>query len=239
MLKKTIILSLLTIFLNSALYAARPDFASIKDVKEKKKTFFNFMSNYAKKANKDVLTVRKELLKISTIKTPSSAQKKFVSNQCDKYKVDCSQYKKGLDNLLLSVDEIPSSLLLAQSANESAWGTSRFARKGNNYFGQWCFTKGCGIVPAKRDKGKAHEVMAFKSPYESVRAYIYNLNTGHNYKQMRAIRRNLRKDKQQISGTALAKGLKNYSERGNAYIKEISDMIRQNKLFLYDRKSMA
>ena len=42
-----------------------------------------------------------------------------------------------------------------QAANESAWGTSRFARIGLNFFGQWCYSKGCGMVPKRRNTGAA------------------------------------------------------------------------------------
>ncbi|MDZ7825939.1 MAG: glucosaminidase domain-containing protein [Gammaproteobacteria bacterium] len=45
---------------------------------------------------------------------------------------------------LRRADEIPPSLVLAQAAAESAWGTSRFARMANNLFGQPRFTEGCG-----------------------------------------------------------------------------------------------
>ena len=69
--------------------------------------------------------------------------------------------------LLNRVDVIPPSLALAQGANESAWGTSRFSKEGNNYFGQWCFKLGCGLVPRQRDSGAQHEVAKFDSPRQS------------------------------------------------------------------------
>ena len=54
------------------------------------------------------------------------------------------------NEMLKRVDIIPISLVLAQAANESSWGESRFAKKGNNYFGMWCYTPKCGIVPQKK-----------------------------------------------------------------------------------------
>ena len=42
---------------------------------------------------------------------------------------------------LEKIDVIPVSLVLAQSAVESAWGSSRFAREGNNIFGEWTWGK--------------------------------------------------------------------------------------------------
>ena len=66
------------------------------------------------------------------------------------------------EDLLLVIDILPPSLMLAQAANESNWGRSRFAEDFNNYFGIWCFKKGCGVVPNKRDKNASHEVASFK-----------------------------------------------------------------------------
>ncbi len=63
-----------------------------------------------------------------------------------------------INRLLRRADIIPSSLALAQAANESAWGTSRFAVEGNIFYGQWCYSEGCGIIPARRLEGARHEV---------------------------------------------------------------------------------
>ena len=87
--------------------------------------------------------------------------------------MELSQFASDQDiinELILRVDVIPVSLALAQAANESAWGTSRFALEGNNVFGQWCYKKGCGIVPAERRSGATHEVKSFTSVERSVQA---------------------------------------------------------------------
>lgn len=60
--------------------------------------------------------------------------------------------KAWLDKMLLRVDVLPKALVLTQAANESAWGTSRFAVQANNYFGQWCYRTGCGLVPRERKR---------------------------------------------------------------------------------------
>jgi Bax protein len=147
--------------------------------------------------------------------------------------------------LLLRVDTIPPSLVLAQAANESAWGTSRFARLGNNLFGEWTFTPGTGIVPVGRPQGETYEVRKFSSIYESIRSYMNNLNRHGAYRKLREIRAELKKVEQPVTGTALAKGLQKYSQRGEEYVQEISAMIRHNKLsrtsvaFLRQKKTEA
>ena len=123
---------------------------------------------------------------------------------------------------------------LAQAANESAWGTSRFATKGNNLFGQWCFSKGCGLVPRGRVEGASHEVAKFSSPFRSVRAYIQNLNRHPTYQELRDIRQEDRRGKDPLSGVDMAAGLLGYSERGQEYVDEIRAMIHYNNLTFYD-----
>lgn len=118
-----------------------------------------------------------------------------------------------------------------QAANESAWGTSRFARIGLNFFGQWCYTKGCGMVPKRRNTGAAHEVAAFKSVRAAINSYFKNINTHPAYKDLRAIRENLRLEQKPILATELTHGLMSYSERGEAYIEELNTMISQNRAY--------
>lgn len=136
--------------------------------------------------------------------------------------------------LFSRVDIVPPSLALAQAAMESAWGTSRFARNVHNYFGQWCFSRDCGVVPVERDPGANHEVRGFSSPQESVISYAHNLNSHRAYKPFREIRARLRAEGKPVSGMVLAGGLTHYSERGEDYVKELRSFIRQNKLSQYD-----
>ena len=135
-----------------------------------------------------------------------------------------------LDALLLRVDTVPLSLALAQSAKESGWGTSRFARDGYNLFGEWCFEKGCGLVPQARTAGRSHEVEAFRSPRHSVASYLNNINTHEGYQTFRRERAKQRAASKVLSGTALATYLSQYSERGEAYVEEIRQLIRTNDL---------
>jgi Bax protein len=137
---------------------------------------------------------------------------------------------RARSRLLQRVDTVPPSLVLAQAANESAWGTSRFARLGNNIFGEWTFKPGTGIVPTGRPAGEIYEVRKFQSIYESIRSYMNNLNRHVAYRQLRKIREELRRKGQPVTGMALAKGLLKYSQRGEEYILEIQAMIHQNKL---------
>ncbi|MFT4607543.1 MAG: Bax protein [Urechidicola sp.] len=229
-MKLKILLIALMVALPVIVQSATPDFGQIKDVKQKKKAFFNYMYPLILAENKKIL-VERAIVKSNK----KSAQ---LTKICQKYSKNCENIdSKKRKNLLKRVDVIPPSLAMAQGANESAWGTSRFAKKGNNFFGQWCYTKGCGIIPKKRDKGTKHEVRRFSNPQQSVGAYIFNLNTGRVYSLIRNQRVAARTKSTNPNGYELAKGLIKYSQRREAYVKEIRSMISYNKLVKkYDQK---
>lgn len=218
---------------------SKPVFSEIKDTRLKKKTFFEFMYENVKIANAKVLQQRKQII---TLEQQWQQQKPFSKQQQqqlahfqEKYRIDEKlNLQEQFKQLLIKVDAVPPSLVLAQSANESAWGTSRFARLGNNFFGQWCYRKGCGIVPTRRNAGSTHEVASFNSVLKSVDEYLYNINVSRSYKLIRKIRAEQRQKGEIISGFKLAEGLIRYSERREAYVKEIQSMIRFNKLAHYD-----
>ena len=197
----------------------------IKDTNDKKKRFFDFMRPIIIEENAKVLTLRKNLLDAKQ----QDNNKKFVARVARAYTVNWEQGKENWDKLLERVDAIALELSLAQSADESAWGQSRFARQGNNFFGQWCYTKGCGIVPAQRTRGSSYEVASFDSVNHSVRSYIKNINTGRVYAKLRNIRRDNRAAGKQPDALAQATGLIKYSQRREKYVKEIRLMIRGNK----------
>ena len=122
------------------------------------------------------------------------------------------------------------SLVLAQAANESGWGTSRFAGEGNALFGQWSFG-GSGMLPeAQRESLGDYRVAAFESPLLSVIAYMRNLNTHRSYARLRALRAAARVAGDTPRGMELAAGLDRYSERGQEYVDEIRSMIEYNGL---------
>ncbi|TYL47197.1 glucosaminidase domain-containing protein [Marinomonas sp. IMCC 4694] len=215
-----------------------PDFAAIVDIKERKQAFFSFLTPFINEKNTLILKDRERLNTLLNNQTTLTTKDiKWVSQLRQDHKLAPleSYNKDDIKALLNRLDIIPASLVLAQAANESAWGMSRFATQGNNYFGQWCFRKGCGLVPESRDSDADHEVRKFNDARESVFAYIDNLNTNAAYKQLRAERAQLRQKNDIITGLALSQGLQHYSERGQAYIEEIESLINYNKLWRFNR----
>lgn len=210
-----------------------PDFDAIADINEKKQAFFAYLGPHVARENARLRFLRKQLLEMKaqlTNRQPLTVQDyAFLYALYDEFRMDVAQTDDdSFTELLKRVDILPASLVLMQAANESAWGTSRFAVEGLNFFGQWCFREGCGLVPLYRGEDQFHEVARFDSAGASIRSYFYNLNTFHSYEELRDIRAELRSHNKPVRGEELARGLLRYSERGEDYIAEISGMIRFN-----------
>lgn len=213
-----------------------PEFSQYAAGPERKQVFFDYFAPIIAQENQKILEQREQILALQTKEELASRDVSFLKEIAKQYYID----EFDTDNaahwltLLRRVDYIPPSLALAQAANESAWGTSRFATQGNNYFGQWCFSEGCGLVPKSRGEGQSHEVAAFDSAQESVERYLLNLNRHDAYVKLRKIRETIRDNENQLKGPALLPGLEKYSERGKHYMEELNDMISFNKLLNYD-----
>jgi len=201
------------------------DMTNLVGVYDKKMRFFDFMRPLINEENMKILTLRKSLLAAKK----NNNRKAFVTRTAKSYSIDWESGKEDWDKLLERVDAVALEVALAQSATESAWGQSRFAQQGNNFFGQWCYREGCGIVPEKRDTKAKHEVATFRSVNDSVSSYIKNINTGSVYAPLRKARKKDRSAGIQPDAIAQAGGLMRYSERREAYVKEIRAMIRENK----------
>ena len=218
-----------------------PDFEAMLYVQEKNTTFINFLAPYIEASNQRILSQRQQILslreKLNAGRALTRNEMNYLSGLRVQYELENEMLntRNLITRLLKRADIIPSSLALAQAANESAWGTSRFAQEGNNFFGQWCYSEGCGIVPTRRREGANHEVKSFANVLESVEAYIMNLNTFPNYQHLRDIREELRLKGLPIDGITLSEGLDTYSERGNEYIFELQSMIYSNNLLELDQ----
>ncbi|WP_169579604.1 glucosaminidase domain-containing protein [Saccharospirillum impatiens] len=218
-----------------------PDMASIDDVATKKQVFFEFLNPIIQRVNQRIVAERIWLLQMQTDLVQGEEaepwQASYLAQLGHEYEVEETPGSEAyFDQMLNRVDVIPASLVLAQAANESAWGTSRFALEGNNLLGQWCFAEGCGLVPAGRPEGERYEVKVFSDVAESVAAYFQNVNTHPPYRDLRNIRSELRYLGEPASALMLVWGLEGYSIRGEEYIRELTEMITHNELTEYDQR---
>ncbi len=210
-----------------------PDFSMINDLMRKKLLFFGFMRPIVEAENEYVLRKRERLLELDKMHhngIPLSLDElAFIEHLAVEYRVKVDgDYNVTIQVLKRRVDMVPIPLALIQAAKESGWGTSRFARLGNNMFGQWCFSDNCGIIPFLRGPEDNYEVATFESVNESVRSYIHNLNTGEAYSFLRSLRYRQRETGMRPDSYTLINGLIMYSERRDDYIEEIRTMLRIN-----------
>ena len=213
-----------------------PDFAAIYDIPTKKRQFFAFIRPAIEAKNAQLANDRAKLEyyhgQISLDLDLTVEEKTSLQVLIDDYRInEQASTLEQIKDLLVRVDIIPTPLVLVQAANESAWGTSRFARIGLNFFGIWCYRTGCGMVPGGRNTGAKHEVAAFQSVDAAVSGYFNNINKHNAYHSFRTIRSELRADDQPLDAKVLASGLLPYSERGEEYVTDITNMLRYNQRY--------
>ena len=218
-----------------------PDLSLASTVGERKRIFLDFIQDYVDEQNRLITLDRQRLLAIDeSLRNGgalAAASRNWLPELAARYEVaaaDLDGSRAWLDELLFRVDIVSTSLVLAQAANESAWGTSRFVREGNNVFGEWCFDPGCGIVPQRRRSGATHEVRSFATLHDAMEAYFFNINTNGNYEFLRELRRTMKLQQRELDSLVLAFGLNRYSERGSNYVDELQTIIVQNDLTARD-----
>ncbi|MCK4535608.1 MAG: glucosaminidase domain-containing protein [Desulfuromonadales bacterium] len=220
------------------------DFDKSLQTDQRKETFFMGLLPMVLLANQSIMEARRELLamleRFKGTHTIEAEDQEWLQELTNAYGLRGNPLTDHRTRtiLLRRVDTIPPSLALAQAANESAWGMSRFAKEGNNLFGQWTFTPGTGIVPKNRPPGATYEVQRFKSLNASIRGYIKNLNTHSAYRGLRLTRGELRAAGKPVTGKALAGGLSRYSTRGAEYVQEIRAMINHNDLSVLNQTAL-
>ncbi|HQT04041.1 MAG TPA: glucosaminidase domain-containing protein [Thiotrichales bacterium] len=213
-----------------------PNFSSISLSDDRKQTFIAWLLPLIAQENARVLELRREAVRLYGLSQQnrlSLKQKEWLVSLATDYEVDLGA--KGFDlpfwqNLLHRVDAIPPSLVLAQAAVESGWGTSRLAKDAHNFFGIMCFKPGCG-VPFDGGPG---EFRRFVGVNDSIAFYMRLINTKGAYRAARAERMRHRLIGDVPSGLALAKTLLSYSELGSRYIDFLLKIMRENKLDEYD-----
>ncbi len=207
-------------------------------VKIKKSVFFRSILPLILHSNELILEDRTRLEHFIGAKIPSTDESAWVRDMATRYKLIKDETdivdEKILSELLLRVDIIPASLALAQAAEESGWGTSRFALMGNSLFGQWDFS-GRGMVPeAQRKELGDYGLAKFDTPLKAVQSYMLNLNTHRAYRRLRESRAKMLSEGKRISGHKLAETLDQYSERRYAYVESLQSMMEYNHLSACD-----
>ncbi len=210
------------------------DMGEIREIEARKSLFFRAVLPLVLQVNEEINTDRKRLwdlrYRLRVGEKLDAVDRLWVIVAAERYGVDA----EDPDALARRMDVVPPSLVLAQAAIETGWGTSRFVREGNALFGQWTFSATGELVPLRRDPGKKHRVRPFTSLLDSVRVYMQNLNTHRSYQAFREARSRMRHDCVPLDGSLLAGHLNRYSEKGETYVTMIRATIGSNGLGRFD-----
>ena len=213
------------------------DMAQIDQSAERKRIFIKVMLPLVLAANERLLAEHAQIAdiksRIETGEALTAAELRWLAAMCELFYVEPGD----LDELLARIDAIPPSLALAQAAQESGWGTSRFAHEGNAVFGQRTWEEGAGIDPAGINDPD-FRVKAFNGLKDSVFAYLVNLNRHPAYAPLRAMRADLRAQGIEPDGPTLAAGLDDYAEEPG-YVEKIRALISVNRLTDFDGARLA
>tara|TARA_Y100001970_G_scaffold151833_1_gene185966 strand:+ start:4142 stop:5143 length:1002 start_codon:yes stop_codon:yes gene_type:complete len=206
---------------------------------DSKKNFVKTLLPLISYENQNILFERSKLQNIKNYlddnKTLTNSDLNFINKVSKKYRLKTnSKHKYDLVNELLDlVDVIPNSIVLAQAANESGWGTSRFAREFNALFGEYTYDYKNGVVPLLREEGEKHLVKSFESFNKSVQSYFINLNSHYAYSDFREVRKIMREKNNFTNVKLLVEELDSYAADEN-YINTINLIIDSNKLVQFD-----
>ena len=196
---------------------------SVLDVQNKKQAFINIMLPSILIAKYQLEEDRIKVLALEKKRDPlSDEEERYLANLKKDYKCHTSK------ELLLRLSTHPTSIVLAQAAIESGWGTSRFYKEANNVFGVWSYSKNEPRIKAMEDReGKSVYVRKYDALPESIISYFKTIARGP-YSEFRAAREKI----SEVS--VLISYLEVYSELREEYVKRLDQLIQYNKFEKYD-----
>ena len=202
---------------------------------DKKNIFISILLPIALRGNELVLEERefiKDAISSNDLSQIEYFSKRYKIKDYKKInfaKLSVKQVEEIKSKLLIKVNKIPISMILAQAIIESGWGSSRFAKEGNALFGEWTWQKGIGIKPQEKSDAN-YAVKNFNNISASLNSYILNLNRHEAYNEMRNYRNKKYRNGDPITGYEAANFLSSYAEIGYQYVTKVKDMIKFNKL---------
>jgi len=153
----------------------------------------------------------------------SSEDSSFINDQFTKYRTE------NFDELIRRMHPHPVSIVLAQAAIESGWGSSRFFKEGNNVFGIWSFSSSEPRMLASQSRnGRNIYLKTYENLLGSVEDYHLILARGKQYQDFRDC---IHRDNNVFE---LLWYLRLYSEKRDGYIIMLRNIITSNNLIRYD-----
>ncbi len=206
--------------------------------------FFEMMLPVVLRANETLAVEREQVLRLKREFDDAGDLTEQSMRELDewvkRYDVKDSDDLETLFTALLErVDGVTPTLLLAMAAQDSGFGTSRYAREHNAVFNQrdW---DGNGVDPDEEQKeGPQYKIKTFDSLYDAVISQIYYINTNGYLKNYRAARDRYRRTNSPMRGYSVANLLINFPYKPFKYPDIIKHLIRQYGLTPLDFQTLA
>ncbi len=202
-------------------------------IPKKKQKFFDLMLPAILVAKTNLDMARKEIENMYR-RSEGPGKKLSLPDQSKVHQWMTKFKTNDIHELLVRMHTFPVSIVLAQAAIESGWGTSRFFLRANNPFGIWSFDPKHQRVAADstRDGAKVY-LRKFDDLEQAIDAYFVMLATGKPFAAFRQAR--LRTQ----NPDSLIRTLTMYSERREAYVQDLAKVIRTSHLKKYDGYAIA
>lgn len=230
-------------------------YGDVADVNERKALFFSQILPLSLRVNSEIEAQRETMLalgeRVADGESLSQTEREWLTDLALYYRTasrpdDLAADERfvmdpadvDFESLAVRVRPIPPALTIAQAAEESAWGMSRFAREGNAMFGQWTYDQDKMMVPRERPEDQNYGVERFERQIDAVRKYKRSLNSHPAYRGVRLLREQVIGRGQVPQGNVMAGGLENYSAREQEYIRSIRSIISYNNLTRFNQASL-
>jgi Bax protein len=201
----------------------KPEPKKPMSVKERKKHFVETTLPAILRVKAELDKKYEHVLALSQKETLSDSERSSIEQLKQQYKVE------GIPCLLNRLRTHPVSIVLAQAALETGWGTSRFYTEANNIFGIWSYNKNEPRIAASETRGaKTIYVKKYASLDASIEGYFKMMATGRAYKAFREARKN------EANPFKLIAHLTHYSELREEYVKRLYSVIKSNRFYQYD-----
>lgn len=161
--------------------------------------------------------------KLAEAETLTEEETAWLQAKMEQYNVN------GMPCLLRRMHTHPVSLIIAQAALETGWGSSRFYNEANNVFGIWSYHNDEPRIPAASTRdGKTIYVRKYNTIADGIRGYFTMISNGYAYSAFRQAR--VRTD----NPFELLRYLRHYSELRDEYVARLYYVIKANKLYRFD-----
>lgn len=209
------------------------DFNRSKFDDERPALFTEMMLPVIMKANKAVLNERAEIERLQSkfdARTPFLPQEAaWLENTAKKYDIDFDAEDLALSfrTLLLHVDSVPPSLLLAMAAEDSGFATSRYAREYNAVFHARNWDGGGVAADEKDSDGASWRINTYPTLYDAVSARIVWLNSGVRFSSFWDDRAIYRQGKSVLYGADTTRAFRLFPDRDFKYPDYLKHLILQ------------